>query len=142
MNRFKGKKGFLLLESVLELLLISIMTITVLATFARTLFILKNSLTEMRNLNIAQNAFISIYTLTKDEIKTTNNYSKNYIYNFKPNGSYIGIDYSPFLKKITRKTNSGGTLITDKIDFFEFKENYLTIELEGNIFKMFIKQED
>ena len=142
MNRFKGKKGFLLLESVLELFLISIMTITVLATFARTLFILKNSLTEMRDLNIAQNAFISIYTFTKDEIKTTNSYSKNYVYNFKPNGSYIGLDYSPFLKKVTRKTNSGGTLITDKIDFFEFKDNYLTIELEGNTFKMFIKQED
>jgi type II secretory pathway pseudopilin PulG len=142
MNRFKGKKGFLLLESVLELLLISIMTITVLATFARTLFILKNSLTEMRDLNLAQNAFISIYTLTKDEIKTTNSYSKNYVYNFKQNGSYIGLDYSPFLKKVTRKTNSGGTLITDNIDFFEFKDNYLTIELEGNTFKMFIKQED
>lgn len=142
MNKFKGKSGFLLLESVLELFLISIMTITVLATFARTLFILKNSLTEMRDLNLSQNAFISIYTLAKDEIKTTNNFSNNYIYNFKPNGTYVGLDYSPFLKKVTRKTRTGATLITNNIDFFEYKDNYLTIELEDYTYKIYIKQEE
>jgi type II secretory pathway pseudopilin PulG len=130
MNKIKGKSGFLLLESVLELFLISIITITVLATFARTVFILKTSLIEMRDLNIAQNTFISIYTLIKDEIKTTNDYSKNHVY-IKSNDSYIGIEYRPFLKKVNRKTNEGTTLITNKIDFFEFKDNYLTIELEG-----------
>jgi competence protein ComGC len=126
MNKIKGKSGFLLLESVLELFLISIITITVLATFARTVFILKTSLIEMRDLNIAQNTFISIYTLIKDEIKTTNDYSKNHVY----------------IKKVNRKTNEGTTLITNKIDFFEFKDNYLTIELEGYTYKIYIKQEE
>jgi type II secretory pathway pseudopilin PulG len=141
MNKIKGKSGFLLLESVLELFLISIITITVLATFARTVFILKTSLIEMRDLNIAQNTFISIYTLIKDEIKTTNDYSKNHVY-IKSNDSYIGIEYRPFLKKVNRKTNEGTTLITNKIDFFEFKDNYLTIELEGYTYKIYIKQEE
>ncbi|MGM0641239.1 MAG: hypothetical protein ACQESN_07460 [Thermotogota bacterium] len=142
MTKLRNKKGFLLLESVLEIFLISIITITVLATFARTLFILKNSLTKMRDLNIAQNAFISTYLIAKQEIKTTNNFHSSYVYNFADNGSYIGIDYNKFSKKIIRRTNSGGTLIHDKVGFFEFKDNYLTIELEGYKFKIFIKQEE
>src|SRR6056297_836086 len=131
MNKFKNKNGFLLIESVLEIFLISIITITVLATFARTLFILKNSLTKMRDLNIAQNAFISTYMIAKQEIIKTNNYHESYVYNFRDNGTYVGIDYNKFSKKIIRKTNNGGTLIHDKVDFFEFKDNYLTIDLEG-----------
>jgi len=142
MIKIKNKKGFLLIESALEIFLISIITITVLATFARTLFILKNSLTEMRNMNITQNGFISLYTIIKDEIKTTNNYGKTYIYKIKDNGSYIGIDYNKFSKVLNRKTNTGATFIHKNIDVFDFNDNYLTIELDKYAFKIFIKQEE
>ena len=138
------KNGFIMLETVFELLIISIMTLAVLATFARTVFILKKAMNDIIDLNIKENAIMETIRITKNEMKTFYYYN-GYMIVHNNNGEKTGLKYNKYSKKLYRYKNNYGTVgvtyIGDNITKFSYENNFLNIGFGKDIIKLSIREE-
>ncbi|BBE30088.1 hypothetical protein OSSY52_02290 [Tepiditoga spiralis] len=138
------KNGFILIETVFELLIISIMTLAVLATFARTVFILKKVMNDIVDLNIKENSIMETIRITKNEIKNLYYYNE-YMIISNNNGEKTGLKYNKYSKKLYRYKNNYGTVgityIGDNITKFNYEKNFLSIGFGKDILKIAIQEE-
>lgn len=107
------KKGYFLLEKSVELLIISICILTVLATYARTLLLVKESLEDMIEINQTKNSLIAVIYYAKHEIKEIDleKSNPNLIIYQDDEGNLTGFRYNSIRNLLSRyRKNVGPSL--------------------------------
>ncbi|HOB15570.1 MAG TPA: type II secretion system protein [Defluviitoga sp.] len=147
----KKKEGFLLIESVFELFLISITMLIVFSTFVGTFYVLKDSLEEMVNLNLLSNAIMEIMIVAKNEMQnvtytsnTSDAFSSLKILGDCLEGGRVGFSFDALTHKLLRhrvtSNTIGDTLISQKITAFSYDGKFIRVALnEECSLKLFIE---
>ncbi|PWJ95457.1 hypothetical protein OF820_05280 [Oceanotoga sp. DSM 15011] len=125
-----------MLESVFELFIISLIILTVLATFARTVFVLNQNINEMIERNLMINSMIIIINTVEFELgDITTTYKDSIRCNYGHEWKYLSIEYSAYYDKIYRKKRNmydiGKTYIGNNVTDFIYDNNILQIEFHN-----------
>jgi hypothetical protein len=128
-------KGFILIETLAELLITSIIILTVLAVFARTVLILKETLNEMLEINMVTNSIISTLYVVKDEMNYVTNISNTRITRKLENDDRIGLNISgTTLQRYKFNKNTltqGYNLLSYDTTKFSYKNNILELQFKN-----------
>lgn len=130
----KIREGFLLVESTIEIFLISLTIMIVLAITARTMFIVTKSMKNIRDINLRQNEIVIITNIIYSEIEKIDYYNGyRAIYEFSED-SYVGLEYnrqnSLYRYYKEKGKPSGKSLISENIKSFVYEDGILKIEFE------------
>lgn len=124
-------QGFLLIESVFEIFVVSLSMLIVLGTFSSTIMILKSSLEDMVNLNLTSNAVIEVIIVAKNEMKNVTSYDSSTVLGNSSDGKLVGFSYNKLTQKINRYKDSGwdkgSTLISGNITTFSYDGKFLNV---------------
>ncbi|HBT51246.1 MAG TPA: hypothetical protein DEA49_03940 [Petrotoga sp.] len=124
-------QGFLLIESVFEIFIVSLSMLIVIGTFSSTIMILKSSLDEMVNLNLISNAVIEVIIVAKNEMKNVTSYDSSTVLGNSSDGKLVGFSYNKLTQKINRYKDSGwdkgSTLISGNITTFSYDGKFLNV---------------
>jgi len=125
------KQGFLLVESVFEIFIVSLSMLIVIGTFFGTINILKSSLDEMVNLNLISNAVMEVIVVAKNEITNVTSYDSSTVLGNSSDGNIVGFSYNKITQKINRYKDSGwdkgSTLISGNITTFSYDGKFLNV---------------
>lgn len=132
------KEGFILLQSVFEIFFVFMGTMTVLACFARTVFVLKQSLDYMLQNGIMTNSVKTVILICKNEVERVDVKLETpfYIRLYRQDGfSRIGFYYNKNQHKLYRyskndTSSTGETYIADNIDM-RYEDRFLKVSF-GN----------
>jgi len=124
-------QGFLLIESVFEIFIVSLSMLIVIGTFSSTIMILKSSLDEMVNLNLISNAVMEVIVVAKNEMKNVTSYDSSTVLGNSSDGKLVGFSYNKLTQKIYRYKDSGwdkgSTLISGNITTFSYDGKFLNV---------------
>ncbi|RLL83235.1 hypothetical protein CN13_00185 [Petrotoga sp. HKA.pet.4.5] len=126
-------QGFLLIESVFEIFIVSLTMLIVIGTFSGTLNILKSSLEEMININLISNAIMEVIVVAKNEMTNVTSYDSDSstVLGNSSDGETVGFSYNRFAQKINRYKDSGwdkgSTLISENITAFSYDGKFLKV---------------
>ncbi|PNS00488.1 hypothetical protein X927_02890 [Petrotoga mexicana DSM 14811] len=119
------KQGFLLLESVFEIFIVSLTMLIVIGTFSGTINILKSSLEEMVNLNLISNAVMEVIFVAKSEMINVTSYdSSAAVWGISSDDKRVGLSYNKSEQKIFRDIY---TLISGNITAFSYDGKFLKV---------------
>lgn len=144
----KRKEGFLLVESIFELFIVSISMLIVLSTFIGTFFLLKDALEEMIDLNILSNTVMEIIIVSKNEMKNVTSLSSGQFFSSilgdSVEGGKVGFSFDSLTQKLLRYKYSnitkGYTFISQKITAFSYDGKFIIVTLDRDyIIKLFVK---
>jgi len=124
-------QGFLMIESIFEIFIVSLSMLIVIGTFFGTINILKSSLDEMVNLNLISNAVMEVIVVAKNEITNVTFYDSSTVLGNSSDGNIVGFSYNKFTQKINRYKDSGwdkgSTLISGNITTFSYDGKFLNV---------------
>jgi type II secretory pathway pseudopilin PulG len=124
-------QGFLLIESVFEIFIVSLSILIVIGTLSGTLNILKSSLEEMVSLNLISNAVMEVIFVAKNEMINVTSYDSSTVLGDTFDGNTVGLTYNRFTQKINRYKDSGwdkgSTLISENITTFSYDGKFLNV---------------
>jgi hypothetical protein len=144
----KRKEGFLLIESIFELFIVSITMLIVLSTFTGTFFLLKDTLEEMIELNLLSNTIMEIIIVSKNEMKNVTSFTSgrfsSTILGDSIEGDKVGFSFDSLTQKLLRyrftSITTGYTLISQKITAFSYDGKFIIVTLNEDYFlKLFVK---
>ncbi|MGY4686215.1 hypothetical protein ACW9JY_00510 [Petrotoga sp. DB-2] len=136
-------QGFLMIESIFEIFIVSLSMLIVIGTFFGTINILKSSLDEMVNLNLISNAVMEVIVVAKNEITNVTSYDSSTVLGNSSDGNIVGFSYNKFTQKINRYKDSGwdkgSTLISGNITTFSYDGKFLNVTWDDEYeLKLFI----
>jgi len=124
-------QGFLLLESVFEIFIVSLSMLIVIGTFSGTINILKSSLEKMVNLNLISNAAMEVIFVAKNEMTNVTSYDSSTVLGNSSDEETVGFSYNRTAQKINRYKDSGwdkgSTLISGNITTFSYDGKFLNV---------------
>jgi type II secretory pathway pseudopilin PulG len=124
-------QGFLLIESVFEIFIVSLSMLIVIGTLSGTINILKSSLEEMVNLNLISNAVMEVIVIAKTEMINVTSYDSSTVLGNSSDGETVGFSYNNSTQKINRYKDSGwdkgSTLISGNITAFSYDGKFLKV---------------
>jgi type II secretory pathway pseudopilin PulG len=124
-------QGFLLLESVFEIFIVSLSMLIVIGTFSGTINILKSSLEKMVNLNLISNAAMEVIFVAKNEMTNVTSYDSSTVLGNSFDGETVGFSYNNSTQKINRYKDSGwdkgSTLVSENITTFSYDGKFLNV---------------
>jgi type II secretory pathway pseudopilin PulG len=124
-------QGFLMIESIFEIFIVSLSMLIVIGTFFGTINILKSSLDEMVNLNLISNAVMEVIVVAKNEITNVTSYDSSTVLGNSSDGNIVGFSYNKITQKINRYKDSGwdkgSTLISGNITTFSYDGKFLNV---------------
>jgi len=127
----KKRQGFLLIESVFEIFIVSLSMLIVIGTFSGTINILKSSLEKMVNLNLISNAAMEVIFVAKNEMTNVTSYDSSTVLGNSSDEETVGFSYNKFTQKINRYKDSGwdkgSTLISGNITTFSYDGKFLKV---------------
>jgi len=124
-------QGFLLIESLFEIFIVSLSMLIVIGTFLNTIMILKSSLEEMVNLNLISNSAMEVILIAKNEMANVTSYDPSAVLGTSFDSGLVGFSYNKFTQKINRYKDSGmdkgRTLISGNITTFSYDGKFLNV---------------
>ncbi|RAP00059.1 hypothetical protein PW5551_00055 [Petrotoga sp. 9PW.55.5.1] len=145
----KTNNGFLLVEIVFEIFILSLTILIVLGTFAGTFHVVKSSLIDMVELNIVSNSLMAVIYTAKNEMKNVTSFDSSSVLGDLKDGSstsIVGFSYNPFTKRLNRYrksiSESGSTLIGENVTEFSYDGEFLNLTiLDKYTLKLYIKSQ-
>jgi len=145
----KRNNGFLLVEIVFEIFILSLTILIVLGTFAGTFQVVKSSLIDMVELNIVSNSLMAVIYTAKNEMVNVTSFDSSSVLGDLKDGSstsIVGFSHNPFTKRLNRYrksiSESGSTLIGENVTEFSYDGEFLNLTiLDKYTLKLYIKSE-
>lgn len=145
----KRNNGFLLVEIVFEIFILSLTILIVLGTFAGTFQVVKSSLIDMVELNMVSNSMMAVIYTAKNEMKNVTSFDSSSVIGDLKDGSstgIVGFSYNPFTKRLNRYrksiSESGSTLIGENVTEFSYDGEFLNLTiLDKYTLKLYIRSE-